>query len=298
MTCKGFYEEQGTLMKNTLQKLTNELNLQKNISIYLYIGESNERYIDTLNNTIHVLSPDSMHYTYLKTIETLKFIDDKFNYDFIIRINTSEFINIKLLYELCKVIKNNNKLYAKTYSCSLVSFNNTYYTSFAPYAGYPVLQGKFLLFSKETVKTLLLNKYVLYNNDKYKLAGTFIDRINNEIWHIDDVCISSVLNIINFDKSFNEYLGTVYNIPSYNVFMNYDDIRQYLTICIKENGTKNLIQKEKISKLYELFIHNKNDNIIDVLNKNVKEMNDSSVYLGYDKNGHKYIKLNTYNNFK
>ena len=116
MTCAGFYEEQGNIMKASLQSIINKLNLQDNISLYSYIGDNKEKYINEDTKTIYLTSPDTFDYTYIKTIEAFEFVNDNnFEYDFLVRINTSEFVNIKLLYELCKIIKDNNKLYKKSY---------------------------------------------------------------------------------------------------------------------------------------------------------------------------------------
>lgn len=302
MTNAGFYEEQGQIMKSALQDIINKLNLQDNISLYSYIGDSKERYIDEDTKTIHLISPDQYDYMYIKTIEALEFVNDNnFEYDFLVRINTSEFINIKLLYELCKIIKDDNKLYKKSYCCELISFNDPKNAiSFAPYGGCPILQGKFMMFSKETIQQIIDNKYIFYDK-KYPHAGYIISP--NQINCIDDICISAVLNIINKNKEYDEYLGDMIDLQIYNKAYNiyyydkdnpytYEQIKKYLTICIKDFiDNPNNIQEKYINELHNLFSEHINDNISEEIKINLEKMNSSSVYTRI--NGkHTYIKLN------
>lgn len=277
MTCAGFYEEQGNIMKASLQSIINKLNLQDNISLYSYIGNCKKRYIDEDAKTIHLISPDQYDYTYIKTIEAFEFVNDNnFEYDFLVRINTSEFINIKLLYELCKIIKNDNELYKKSYCCQLISFKMPHTMSYAPYAGDPILQGKFMLLNKETIKQIIENKYILYDK-KYPNAGYWVTQ--NKIACVDDVSISSVLNILNKDKNYNDYFSCVMNLPMCINNINYNKAKQYLTLCAKK---ENDLNKEYIHYLQNLFIEHHLDNVKNEVQINVEKINNPTVYTYID----------------
>ena len=292
MTCDGFYEEQGNIMKASLQSIINKLNLQDNISLYSYIGDNKEKYINEDTKTIYLTSPDTFDYTYIKTIEAFEFINDNnFEYDFLVRINTSEFINIKLLYELCKIIKDDNKLYKKSYCCQLVSFKNPISMSYAPFAGNPILQGKFMMFSKEIIKQIIENKYILYDK-KYPNAGYWDTQ--NKITCVDDVSISSVLNILNKDKKYNDYLSCVMNLQICINDITYDDVKKYITICVKK---ENDLNKELIYYLRNLFIDNCLHDVKNEVQINVKKINNPTVYTYINKHIYIYLKdLDKFNN--
>ena len=292
MTCAGFYEEQGNIMKASLQSIINKLNLQDNISLYSYIGDNKEKYINEDTKTIYLTSPDTFDYTYIKTIEAFEFFNDNnFEYDFLVRINTSEFINIKLLYELCKIIKDDNKLYKKSYCCQLVSFKTPISMSYAPFAGNPILQGKFMMFSKEIIKQIIENKYILYDK-KYPNAGYWVTP--NKISCVDDVSISSVLNILNKDKKYNDYLSCVMNLQICINNITYDDVKKYITICIKK---ENDLNKERIYYLRNLFIDNYLYDVKNEVQINVQKINNPTVYTYINKHIYIYLKdLDKFNN--
>lgn len=292
MTCAGFYEEQGNIMKAALQSIINKLNLQDNISLYSYIGDNKEKYINEDTKIIYLTSPDTFDYTYIKTIEAFEFVNDNnFEYDFLVRINTSEFINIKLLYELCKIIKDDNKLYKKSYCCQLLSFKTPISMSYAPFAGNPILQGKFMMFSKEIIKQIIENKYILYDK-KYPNAGYWVTQ--NKISCVDDVSISSVLNILNKDKKYNDYLSCVMNLQICVNNITYDDVKKYITICVKK---ENDINKERIYYLRNLFIDNCLHDVKNEVQINVKKINNPTVYTYINKHIYIYLKyLNEFNN--
>ena len=290
MTNAGFYDEQGQIMKSALQNIINKLNLQNNIFIYSYIGDSKERYIDEDTKTIHLISPDKYNYMYIKTIEAFEYVNDNnFGYDFLVRINTSEFINIKLLYELCKIIKHDNELYKKSYCCQLVSFKTINIASYCPYPGAPLLQGKFMMFNKETVNQIIDNKYILYNG-KYPNAGYWIQ--NNKIACVDDVCISSVLNMLNEDKNYNDYLSCMMDLPTCINNITYDKVKKYLTLCAKKQNDTN---ESYINYLKNMFIEHYNDDIQNELKINIEKINNPNVYTFI--NDHIYISLNDLTKF-
>lgn len=292
MTCAGFYEEQGNIMKAALQSIINKLNLQDNISLYSYIGDNKEKHINEDTKTIYLTSPDTFDYTYIKTIEAFEFVNDNnFEYDFLVRINTSEFINIKLLYELCKIIKDDNKLYKKSYCCQLLSFKTPISMSYAPFAGNPILQGKFMMFSKEIIKQIIENKYILYDK-KYPNAGYWVTQ--NKISCVDDVSISSVLNILNKDKKYNDYLSCVMNLQICVNNITYEDVKKYITICVKK---ENDLNKERIYYLRNLFIDNCLHDVKNEVQINVKKINNPTVYTYINKHIYIYLKyLNEFNN--
>ena len=292
MTCAGFYEEQGNIMKASLQSIINKLNLQDNISLYSYIGDNKEKCINEDTKTIYLTSHDTFDYTYIKTIEAFEFVNDNnFEYDFLVRINTSEFINIKLLYELCKIIKDDNKLYNKSYCCQLVSFKTPISMSYAPFAGNPMLQGKFMMFSKEIIKQIIENKYILYDK-KYPNAGYWVTQ--NKIACVDDVSISSVLNILNKDKKYNDYLSCVMDLPICVNNITYDDVKKYITICIKK---ENDLNKERIYYLRNLFIDNYLYDVKNEVQINVQKINNPTVYTYINKHIYIYLKdLDKFNN--
>ena len=292
MTCAGFYEEQGNIMKAALQSIINKLNLHDNISLYSYIGDNKEKYINEDTKTIYLTSPDTFDYTYIKTIEAFEFVNNNnFEYDFLVRINTSEFINIKLLYELCKIIKDDNKLYKKSYCCQLVSFKTPISMSYAPFAGNPILQGKFMMFSKEIIKQIIENKYILYDK-KYPNAGYWVTQ--NKISCVDDVSISSVLNILNKDKKYNDYLSCVMNLQICVNNITYDDVKKYITICVKK---ENDLNKKRIYYLRNLFIDNCLHDVKNEVQINVKKINNPTVYTYINKHIYIYLKyLNEFNN--
>lgn len=292
MTCAGFYEEQGNIMKASLQSIINKLNLQDNISLYSYIGDNKEKYINEDTKTIYLTSPDAYDYTYIKTIEAFEFVNDNnFEYDFLVRINTSEFINIKLLYELCKIIKDDNKLYKKSYCCQLLSFKTPATMAYVPFAGNPMLQGKFMMFSKEIIKQIIENKYILYDK-KYPNAGYWVTQ--NKIACVDDVSISSVLNILNKDKKYNDYLSCVMDLPICVNNITYDDVKKYITICVKK---ENDLNKERIYYLRNLFIDNCLYDVKNEVQINVEKINNPTVYTYINKHIYIYLKdLNKFNN--
>ena len=128
--------------------------------------------------------------------------------------------------------------------------------SYAPFAGNPILQGKFMMFSKEIIKQIIENKYILYDK-KYPNAGYWVTQ--NKISCVDDVSISSVLNILNKDKKYNDYLSCVMNLQICINNITYDDVKQYIETYSKYDNVLHSIvfrEMEDISELNDVNVEN------------------------------------------
>lgn len=168
------YFDCGNELKKSYEKLIKHYNLNDNIFVYDYIGNSKTTYCQ--DRTIYCNSKDDKFSTFSKTIECFTYIENNFEYDYIIRTNTSQFVNIYLLYNLLLKIKDNsqydNAIFGSIFFCYL--FGNDISLDFRNL----FMEGSFWIFSKNKIKELLnLNK--LYNPQ-----------------NIDDVDDRQVTNII------------------------------------------------------------------------------------------------------
>ena len=266
--------------KKIMNKHIKKLHLENEISVYDYVGDSDELYEE--NNTIFCTAGDNLLNTYYKTIECLNYINKHIEYDYIFRTNTSTFVNIELLYNLIKRIDKDN-LSSIVFGTELISVVNT----FCPLPNDFYLRGNGLILSKKIINQILEIKYSFMDLDEYPNAGlSFHIYKNTCAAYIDDICLGTALNIINYkDNIWSEIPDKCLKVfkhgwfdcespwPQYdvnngccdweNTCEDYEYLKQFVTIQIKSYKKNNTsYDVRKIKKLSKIFI-NKHDDEID-----------------------------------
>lgn len=280
MSCKlDRFKVQSEASKISIQKQIQKHQLENEIEVYDYVGDSETQYIE--NTTIHLTSNDDAHNTYDKTIECLKYIKNNIEFDYVFRTNTSTFINVKLLYEFIKYVKPNDTMWcSELYATNNVKCPNEY----DMYG-----RGNGMIMSRNIVDFIIYNYKYGYNvteQNKHK---------NDEFIISDDSSIGCIFNsiygneTIHYIKSFphgwykcNDYKdgekgNSLCNWSNTN--NSYDFLSQFITIQLKDYKNRVSIQIDKFMELTDIIMSQPFDKerILDAVMYSLNP----SVFLGY-----------------
>jgi len=289
MSCnKKHFKTECAEMKKILNKHIKKLNLIDEISIYDYVGDADELHEE--NGTIYCTSGDNLLSTYHKTIECFRYIDKNIEYDYIFRTNTSTFINIELMYHLIKKI-DDEKLSHIVYGTEIISVVN----SFTPRLNDFYLRGNGLILSKEIIQTIIKHRFDFMDSEEYPNAGTSFHIYENTCSaYIDDICIGTVLNIINYKNyKWFEIPGNCFRVFKHgwydcetpwqqydvdngacewdNMSLDFEFLKQFVTIQVKSYVDPNTRKDiKKIKKLSNAFINKTNNEIEQTVKDNME----------------------------
>lgn len=142
-----------------------------------------------IDNYIYVKGEENLiPGVYIKTMKTMKYINEKYDYDFIIRTNLSSFWNLNNVIKLKKNLPLNN------FSGGHVGYvnNNTY------------ISGMCIILSKDTCINLANNMNIVYELDDV-IIGAQLQQLGYNLTHINQYyrldLIHNVDNIIHINEN-------------------------------------------------------------------------------------------------
>lgn len=302
MSCnKKHFKVEGAAMKKTINKHIKKLKLTDEITVYDYVGDAETLYMN--DTTINCTAGDDLFNTYHKTLEALKYINNNIEYDYIFRTNTSTFINIELLYNIVKKIYKNNDT-TTIWGSEITCVPNT----FCPILNDWYIRGNGLLLSHNNVDLILKYKFEFMDLEKYPNGGMSFDVFDHRCSaYIDDICIGTVMNIINYQNytwktipgnclkiwkhgwydcksEWDKHQAHVNNgVCSWeNMNIDYNFLKQFVTIQIKSYKLDRTYKYDvkKIKVLSNVFINKTDPDINQTVEENMNFTEHSYAFIG------------------
>ena len=290
---KDRFKKQANVQKRAIIRQIERCGLIDKISVYDYIGNSDTTYLK--DSTIYVNADDSLNGTFEKTIKCFEYINNNFDYDIILRTNTSTFINIYLLFNLLNIIFNKSKLLNEEFIlCGDLMLKQLF---MCPAPKHIEIRGNSMMFTNKMINILLENKDNFVNNKKYPLAGNIIEEDGSITYGIDDICISSILNIYFENKGENllqhifyyKHLYTYNMLPDTNFYKSheaqeqlYNFAKSYISLNIKRDQNEDDAHLEDIILLDDLFREKIDMNLVETIKSQFEYNKNVMIFKGFE----------------